>query len=74
MIGWIRRFAVVRVRTLVVEHFRFVLDRRLVHHGNDGHRHVGSHDVRVGHSEEQHEHDIVPRAEAPVGLLEFTLR
>lgn len=48
---------------LVVRDGRVPFQRRLVDHGHNGHGHVGSHNVRVGHSEEQHERDDVARAD-----------
>lgn len=41
----------------------FFLERRMVHHGHDGYRHVGPHYVRVRHSQKQHEGDEMPSAE-----------
>lgn len=42
--------------------------RRVVDHGHDGHGHVGPHDVRVRHAQEQHEGDEVPPAETTCGI------
>lgn len=47
----------------VIEELVVLLNGGMIDHGHDGHGHVGPHDVRVGHAQEEHQRHEMPRAE-----------